>query len=113
MQGSGAIATGWFQAGNSWYYADAGGYMLSGQWLGDYYLNENGSMATGWTYLGDGNWSYFNGSGRVQYGWVYSNGNWYWIDQVGYMVTGYGNEVDNGKYGDFTDSGVFTGYENY
>ena len=44
--------------------------MIMANW---YYLNDNGSMATGW-YKVDSNWYYSNSSGVMQTGWLNDNG---------------------------------------
>lgn len=39
---SGAMAVGWQEIKDSWYYFDTDGRMLSSQWIGEYWLDENG-----------------------------------------------------------------------
>ena len=82
VKDSGAMATGWLQLGDSWYYLnndgksqkgwqtiknkryffDENGVMASNTWVGGRYVNENGVMVTGWVQLGD-NWYYLNKNG--------------------------------------------------
>ncbi len=45
LRSSGAMATGWYQEGSSWYYLDA----------------QNGDMKTGWAYVGN-KWYYLRSS---------------------------------------------------
>ena len=40
------MATGWFQVGDVWYWADVSGAMAHDRWLGDYYVTSSGAMAT-------------------------------------------------------------------
>ena len=65
----------WDEANSAWYYLDANGYAVSG-WVEDggkkYYLDPNSNaMLTGHRYI-DGNWYYFNSSGALV-----TNGMWY------------------------------------
>ena len=57
--------------------------MIMANW---YYLNDNGSMATGW-YKVDSNWYYSNSNGVMQTGWLNDNGTWYYLNSSGEMVT--------------------------
>ena len=53
----------WITSGGRWFYLDGSGAMAVNRWVGDYYLQGDGSMATGWTIAG-GTWYRFSGSGR-------------------------------------------------
>ncbi len=55
------MATGWFQVGDVWYWADSSGAMAHDRWLGDYYVTSSGAMAT---------------SARVDGYWVGADGKW-------------------------------------
>ncbi len=53
----------WIASGGRWFYLDGSGAMAINRWVGDYYLQADGSMATGWAIAG-GTWYRFSGSGR-------------------------------------------------
>ena len=53
----------WIASGGRWFYLDGSGAMAVNRWVGDYYLQGDGSMATGWAIAG-GTWYRFSGSGR-------------------------------------------------
>ena len=79
---SGAMVTGWGKLNNKWYYFQASGAMAKSQWIQDYYLKENGEMATNeivgiyyvdstgayvkskWVLIGE-DYYYFDGSGKM------------------------------------------------
>lgn len=84
----------WKRVDGNWRYIDGTGQTLKNQWWFDkntgknYYLKENGDMATGW--LNDNsNWYYFNPSGEMQTGWIYLNNNWYYLNKSGAMKMGW------------------------
>ena len=83
------------------YYLKEDGYMATG-WLSNnnnwYYFNENGEMQIGWISL-DKNWYYLNKSGVMQMGWLEdSSGNWYYLDSSGAMKTGWIEGADGKSY---------------
>ncbi|OPJ59552.1 N-acetylmuramoyl-L-alanine amidase family protein [Clostridium chromiireducens] len=83
------------------YYLKEDGYMATG-WLSNnnnwYYFNENGEMQIGWISL-DKNWYYLNKSGVMQMGWLEdSSGNWYYLDSSGAMKTGWIEGSDGKSY---------------
>ena len=96
---SGAMRTGWYQDGNTWYYSYSNGVMATNVWIGDYYLSGSGAMATnewiGPYWVGeDGKWipNYRSASvleQTVEGNWERSNGNWYFRDKTGNLVTGW------------------------
>ena len=43
---SGAMVTGWQQVGDDWYYFESGGAAACSKWVGNYYMLDNGVMAT-------------------------------------------------------------------
>jgi glucan-binding YG repeat protein len=114
----------WQRVNGKWQYIDGTGEALKNQWWFDkstgknYYLKEDGYMATGWLYnnnnwyyLGDGgemqtgwicldkNWYYLNKSGVMQMGWLEdSTGNWYYLDNSGAMKTGWLESSDGNWY---------------
>ncbi|HEV3847564.1 TPA: choline-binding protein CbpF [Streptococcus pneumoniae] len=90
LRSSGAMATGWYQDGSTWYYLDAeNGDMKTGwQNLGNkwYYLRSSGAMATGW-YQEGSTWYYLNASnGDMKTGWFQVNGNWYYAYDSGALA---------------------------
>lgn len=75
---SGIIQTGWQYIDGNWYrFDEETGYMYAGEWFEQYYFHSNGSMATGWTLIDD-EWFYFEPSGNAHWGWIESNGDWYY-----------------------------------
>ena len=42
---TGAMKTGWLQLGSDWYYLSGSGAKVTNQWVGNYYLKEDGKMA--------------------------------------------------------------------
>lgn len=125
---AGAMRTGWFNSGESWFYSDSGGALQSG-WLllGDswywldpqshcmatgvadvmgtkYYFGSSGAMAIGWV-EGNGAWYFANSGGDLQLGWLQLNGAWYWFDQsTAQMQVGWAKISEKGYF--FHDSGV-------
>ncbi|MTV72648.1 choline-binding protein CbpC [Streptococcus pneumoniae] len=90
LRSSGAMATGWYQEGTTWYYLDQpNGDMKTGwQNLGNkwYYLRSSGAMATGW-YQDGSTWYYLNASnGDMKTGWFQVNGNWYYAYDSGALA---------------------------
>ncbi|MFJ5714200.1 hypothetical protein [Neobacillus sp. NPDC093127] len=109
---NGAMKTGWLQSGGVWYYLDQNGAMKTG-WVKEngkwYYLEKNGvmrtaqlttggvtywfdrsgAMRTGWFNL-NGKWYYYGEDGPAK-GWVFTNHDWYFLDQNGIMKTGWVN----------------------
>ena len=56
----GSMKTGWQLINGSWYYFDNAGWMLSNQWIGNYYVGGSGAMLTD-TWIGN---YYVDGSGK-------------------------------------------------
>lgn len=63
LSGGGYYANTWYQdSDGKWYYFNQNGYMVANQWVGDYYLGEDGAMATnqmiqgGYWVGSDGKW---------------------------------------------------------
>jgi glucan-binding YG repeat protein len=93
---NGASVRGWIKSGGVWYYLDPSdnGAMATG-WFdvpGDtlYYFNSSGAMKTGWVYT-DSTWRYLRSSGRLLTGWLKDGGLWYYLDgdKAGAMATGW------------------------
>ena len=86
----GAVKTGWFKVGNTWYYASEWGWIWYDTWFEDgnsmYYLKESGAMA--------------------ENEWIEDGSAWYWMKDGGAMAA---NETIaiNGKEYKFADNGVW------
>ena len=114
------MAVGWNKIGDSWYYfyaaaenghekgAMAGpGWIVVGAYY--YYLNDNGSMYTGWLNQ-NGKWYYLNTvenslEGAMFTGWINRDGNTYFADSNGVMAEGW-MEIDGSWYYFIPGSGV-------
>ena len=112
LNGSGAMQTGWLKRGSKWYYLNGSGAMVTG-WLKSkniwYYLKESGVMTTGWQKI-NGKWYYMNTSGAMQTGWQKINGKWYYMNTSGAMLTGW-NKI-GGKWYYMNGSGaMLTGWQ--
>lgn len=68
-----------------------------------YYLNQDGSMRTGWL-LDKGKWYFFNSNGEMQRGWLIAFNSKYYLTEDGTMATG--TKTINGKVYKFNDSGA-------
>lgn len=81
----------WQKIDGNWYYFDASGYMASNEWRGGYWLSSNGAWiytAIGSWNLGSGGWWFGDTTGWYAYSeWMKIDGNWYYFDADGYMVT--------------------------
>lgn len=122
----GAMLTGWQYAGGQWYMLDkTSGAMKTGWYKEEaavqnntdaantansasanvttYYLNEDGSMRTGW-FIDKGKWYFFNNNGQMQKGWVVYSNSKYYLNEDGTMTTG--TKTIDGKSYKFTESGV-------
>ena len=81
----------WMQVDGAWKYYDSTGNPLKNKWYYDgsygknYYLKDDGTMATGWLNL-SGNWYYLGQDGGMKTGWQLINGNWYYLDSQGIMA---------------------------
>ena len=83
---SGSIyLTGWHSIDGNWYYFYSDGYMAHDCWIEGYYLNSNGSMATGWIKESN-DWYYLKENGAMATGWVYVKDKWYYLNSNGSMV---------------------------
>ena len=112
---SGAMMTGWYLDGTIWYYSYANGAMAYKEWIGDYYVGPSGAMLTNaWVdnryWVGsDGKWipNYRHPSvieQTVEGNWERKNGNWYFRDKSGNLVTGWKYVGDYKYY--FNENGV-------
>jgi len=86
----------WIQTNGIWQYNDSTGNPVKNMWVQNYYLQTDGSMATGWL-SNNGGWYYLGSDGAKKTGWQSANGNWYYLDSQGLMQTGWMKD-NNGKY---------------
>lgn len=86
----------WIQTNGVWQYKNEAGEIAKNTWVGNYYLKENGNMATGWLNY-NGSWIYLGTDGAKKTGWQSIEGNWYYLDSQGKILTGWFKDVD-GKY---------------
>lgn len=102
LKDNGQAATNWLQLGDKWYYfKDPSGELQTGWFRADgswYYSDSDGVMQTGWASSNDG-WSYLDDStGKMKKNeWVTVNGNTYYFNVNGIMVTGT-RYIDGTKY---------------
>lgn len=92
----------WILVNGKWKYNDSLGNPLKNIWFHDrnynknYYLQDDGSMATGWLY-NNGSWYYLDVNGSMQIGWKEIGSTWYYMDNAGKMKIGWFKDI-NGKY---------------
>lgn len=86
----------WIEINGAWKYNDASGNPIKNAWIQNYYVKDDGSMATGWLSR-DGNWYYLGGDGAKKTGWQLVSGKWYYLDSQGKMQIGWMKDI-NGKY---------------
>ena len=102
----GYMLTGWQVIQGKWYYFNGSGVMVKNSWVGNYYLQNDGTMAIN-TWIGNyyvdsnglwqqdrwihnGKWWYRHGDGSyTKNDFEVINGQTYYFDQDGYMVTGW------------------------
>lgn len=64
---------------------------IAGQWIQAadgrwWYRHNNGTYTkNGWEYI-NGNWFYFDAAGWMVTGWLQSNGNWFYLNSLGHML---------------------------
>lgn len=87
----------WVQANGQWQYNDNAGSPVKRAWIGNYYLQDNGNMATDWLSI-NGIWYYFGTDGAKRTGWQAIGDNWYYFDSFGMMRTGWILDENTGKY---------------
>ena len=87
----------WIQTNGIWRYNDAAGNTVKNSWVqGNYYVQADGNMVTGWL-SNAGSWYYLGTNGAKQIGWQSVGGTWYYLDSQGKMQTGWMRDMD-GKY---------------
>lgn len=83
--GNSANANKWVTVNGKWQFNDSKGTPLKNQWHDNYYLDQNGDMATGWLQL-NGEWYYLGSDGAKKTGWQYDGWAWYYMDSRGVML---------------------------
>lgn len=89
--GNSSNANKWVIVNGKWQFNDSKGTPLKNQWHHydkdgkDYYLDQNGNMATGWLQL-NGDWYYLGSDGGKKTGWQYDGCAWYYMDGRGVML---------------------------
>ena len=86
----------WVQVNKKWQYNDAAGKIVKNAWAQNYYLQDDGNMATGWLNY-NGSWYYLGTDGAKKTSWQSIDGNWYYLDSQGKTKTGWFKDLD-GKY---------------
>jgi len=106
----------WVQTNGVWKYNDATGNVIKNSWIQNYYVQADGSMATGWLSY-NGGWYYLGTDGARKTGWQSVNKVWYYLDSSeGKMKTGWMKDT-NGKYyylnsdGSMAFNTTITGYK--
>ena len=132
---SGYMVTGWQLIEGKYYYFDASGAMARDTWIGDYYVDENGVWdnnrfkpqwilnSTEWWYRHeDGSYTtndfevingqtyYFNAAGYMVTGWQLVDDTWYYFDGSGAMKTGWVYTGNIWYYLD-TEGKMLTGFQ--
>lgn len=109
LDNSGVMSIGWKKVDDKWYFFDNNGNMTTGiQCDGSnmYYFNDSGELSDfqGWKKIND-KWIYIEEGGKLKLGWFQdNNGNWYYLQGDGSMVTGI--KSINGKVYSFYDNGT-------
>lgn len=102
---NGYMITGWKQVGKDWYYFTTVGNMAKNQWINDYYFEADGKMATNKWIVSNGKYWYRHQDGSyTKSDFEVINGQTYYFDGNGYMVTGWQKINDKDYY--FNKSGA-------
>ena len=64
LNSSGAMRTGWIKDGSAWRYANKSGVMQTSKWIGNYYVDANGTMLTNQWVKTNGKEYYVNKAGK-------------------------------------------------
>ncbi|MDY4206229.1 MBL fold metallo-hydrolase [Blautia obeum] len=105
----GWMVTGWQLIHGEWYYFAGNGIMQKNTWIGEYYLNESGiwdqSQKRSYWVNSDGRWWYRHGDGSYTTSdFEQIDGEMYYFDADGWMVTGWKKVDDKWYY--FDESGA-------
>ena len=94
--GNGAMVTGWLQLGSTWYYMNGSGAMETDTWIGNSYVDANGvwdqskTKAQAYWVLNGDRWMLVQEDGTyAKKCWKTVDGKEYYLDENGYMVTGW------------------------
>lgn len=94
--GNGAMVTGWLQLGSTWYYMNGSGAMATDTWIGNSYVDANGvwdqskTKAQAYWVLNGDRWMLVQEDGTyAKKCWKTVDGKEYYLDENGYMVTGW------------------------
>ena len=94
--GNGAMVTGWLQLGSTWYYMNGSGDMETDTWIGNSYVDANGvwdqskTKAQAYWVLNGDRWMLVQEDGTyAKKCWKTVDGKEYYLDENGYMVTGW------------------------
>ncbi|MCA1320478.1 hypothetical protein LC085_11205 [Bacillus tianshenii] len=97
---SGAMKTGWYKEGSTWYFFDKVSTAMKTGWHKDgntwYHFKSTGAMSTGW-YQEGSTWYYLNTSGAMATGWKEVGGKWYYFYTSGKMAAN--TTIDGYKLG--------------
>ena len=94
--GNGAMVTGWLQLGSTWYYMNGSGAMETDTWIGNSYVDANGvwdqskTKAQAYWVLNGDRWMLVQEDGTyAKKCWKTIGGKEYYLDENGYMATGW------------------------
>ncbi|AWK50045.1 cell wall-binding protein [Clostridium beijerinckii] len=87
----------WIQNNGKWQYIDSSGNIAKNLWVQNYYLTNNGDMATEWLNY-NGSWYYLGSDGAFKAGWKLIGGNWYCFDSIGKIKIGWFKDSDGKWY---------------
>ena len=94
--GNGAMQVGWVKDGNIWYYMNGSGAMETDTWIGNSYVDANGvwdqskTKAQAYWVLNGDRWMLVQEDGTyAKKCWKTVGGKEYYLDENGYMVTGW------------------------
>jgi len=91
---NGDAVTGWREIRGQWFYFYDNCQLATDTWIGNYYVNEFGAWEptasrNEWVLSGN-RWWYRHADGSyTSSNWELINGNWYYFDSEGWMVTGW------------------------
>ena len=105
----------WVQSGGRWWYEYSDRTYPRNEmvFIGNdtYAFDSDGWMITGWTTAVDGQWRFFNESGAMQTGWLWSGGAWYYLDpSSGIMQSSWFKADDGGWYYSNESGAMQTGW---